>query len=206
MNLWPAFERVWAPEEVYFPTALSLCGHMDEVSTSRALTHSQWDERAANHKDRAHPIEYDGCFDETLVGRVRGDGCLFMRKMKRELDVSVWEQVVVRRKRGGQDDKGTVANKSEQETVGRGGRDWEMERGGRQRERDGHGHHHHQHDHGERNNNRSHHSSSTGYDSRRGHTYDARRRNEGDGHQRQKRGRGDDSHYDGSWSRQRRRR
>ena len=97
-NLWPAFERVWAPEEVYVPTALSLCGHMDEVSR-RALTHSQWDERAARHEDRAHPLSYDGCFDHELVSRLRRDGRLFLRKMKRPLDPSVWEQVVLRKEK-----------------------------------------------------------------------------------------------------------
>ena len=97
-NLWPAFERVWAPEEVYLPTALSLCGHMDEVSR-RALTHSQWDERAARHEDRAHPLSYDGCFDHELVSRLRRDGRLFLRKMKRPLDLSLWEKVVLRKEK-----------------------------------------------------------------------------------------------------------
>ncbi|KAL9178337.1 hypothetical protein ACHAXT_001765 [Thalassiosira profunda] len=98
-NLWPAFERVWAPEEVFVPTALAIGGHMEEV-VRRPLTHSQWDERAANHKDRAHPLAYDGHFDDGLVSRVRRDGCLFLRKMKRPLNVDVWEQIVVQRRRG----------------------------------------------------------------------------------------------------------
>ena len=101
MNLWPAFERVWAPEEVFIPTALAICGHMNNNEVSRrALTHSQWDERAANHKDRAHPLTYDGYFDDKLVSRVRHDGCLFMRKLKMPLDVSTWDQIIVQRKRG----------------------------------------------------------------------------------------------------------
>jgi hypothetical protein len=65
MNLWPAFEKVWAPEEVYFPTALNICGLMDEVIT-RSVTHSKWNEKAANLKDRAHPICYDGYFDDDV--------------------------------------------------------------------------------------------------------------------------------------------
>jgi len=42
-DLWPALEHVWAPEEVYFPTALSLLGVLrgDEV-VLRSLVHSQW--------------------------------------------------------------------------------------------------------------------------------------------------------------------
>lgn len=103
MNLWPAFERVWAPEEVYFPTALALCGYMDdeEEVLKRSVTHSEWDTRASNHKDRAHPLTYDDKFDDELVKRVRNDnGALFMRKLKRELDLNVWEEIVIRRGKG----------------------------------------------------------------------------------------------------------
>lgn len=99
MNLWPAFERVWAPEEVFLPTALALSGNIDRVSR-RALTYSRWDERAADHRDRAHPLSYDGSFDDELVSRTRAEGCLFLRKMKRSLDLSTWEQIVVRRGKG----------------------------------------------------------------------------------------------------------
>ncbi|KAL7529128.1 hypothetical protein ACHAXR_002806 [Thalassiosira sp. AJA248-18] len=190
-NLWPAFERVWAPEEVFIPTALAICGHMDEVS-QRALTHSQWDERAANHKDRAHPLSYDGCFDDGLVSRVRRDGCLFLRKIKTPLDVNVWEQIVVQRKKG--QDMGTTAMKPEQES--RRGRDWEMERGGRGEGGRGGGQRYH--NRGDRSD-RSYHSR-PGYDSRR--NYDSRRRHDDD-QQRHKRDRTDRSSRDSSWKRQR---
>ena len=110
MNLWPAFERVWAPEEVYFATALSLCGYLDannnddeeqEVS-KRSLTYSEWDTRASNHKDRAHPLTYDDKFDYELVRRIRNEnGALFLRKLKRELDLNVWEEIVIRRGKKG---------------------------------------------------------------------------------------------------------
>lgn len=176
LNLWPAFKRVWAPEEVYFPTALSLCGHMAEVSMSRTLTHSHWDERAANHRERAHPIAYDGHFNEHLVSKVRRDGCLFMRKFKRSLDVSLWEQIVVQHKKGSQmDDVGRATvtrNRSEQDSVGKRERKPEMmraKRGIRGQERES------RHDHGEIYDNRSYyHFNSTRYDSRRGHHYDSR--------------------------------
>mmetsp|Transcript_32990 Transcript_32990/g.69426 ORF Transcript_32990/g.69426 Transcript_32990/m.69426 type:complete len:554 (-) Transcript_32990:32-1693(-) len=194
LNLWPAFERVWAPEEVFIPTALALGGHMDEVSR-RSLTHSQWDERAANHKDRAHPLSYDGCFDDKIVARVRRDGCLFLRKMKRSLDVSIWEQIVVQHRRG--QDTGRPIMQSEQE-MGK-GRDGEGERGrGRGlNERDGH--RYDDRHRGERNGS---HYSRTGNDSRR--NYDSRRP-END-HHRHKRERDDHSSYDNSRRRQRGRR
>ena len=115
MNLWPAFERVWAPEEVYFPTVMSLCGFLDNYNENddginnnninnevlnRSLTYSEWDTRASNHKDRAHPLTYDDKFDYKLVRRVRNEtGALFLRKLKRGLDLNVWEDIVVRREK-----------------------------------------------------------------------------------------------------------
>ena len=118
MNLWPAFERVWAPEEVYFPTVMSLCGFLDNYNendddgnnnnnnnsnnevSNRSLTYSEWDTRASNHKDRAHPLTYDDKFDYKLVRRVRNEnGALFLRKLKRGLDLNVWEDIVVRREK-----------------------------------------------------------------------------------------------------------
>ena len=85
MSLWPAFERVWAPEEVYFPTALALCGYMEEEEevSKRSVTHSEWDTRASNHKDRAHPLTYDDKFDDELVRRVRNEnGGVVYEKVK----------------------------------------------------------------------------------------------------------------------------
>jgi hypothetical protein len=35
-----------------------------------------------------------------LVSRTRAEGCLFLRKMKRSLDISVWERIVIQRRRG----------------------------------------------------------------------------------------------------------
>jgi hypothetical protein len=173
MNLWAAFERVWAPEEVFIPTALAICGHMDEVRR-RALTHSQWDERAANHKDRAHPLSYDGCFDDKLVSRVRRDGCLFMRKLKRPLDVSVWEQIVVQRRRGRDIEEAVQPEYDRNNRYG-------------------------YHGQGERND-RSSYQSRSGYDSR---SYDSRKRHD-NGFQSRKRERDDNSHssYHGSGKQQ----
>lgn len=91
------------------PTALAICGNMEEVSR-RALTYCHWDTRASNQKDRAHPICYDGYFDDTLVSRARDNGCLFLRKMKRQLNLSVWEQIVVHRRRGRDDAEATISS------------------------------------------------------------------------------------------------
>ena len=181
MNLWPAFERVWAPEEVFIPTALAICGHLDDDEVSRrALTHSQWDERAKNHKDRAHPISYDGCFDDELVSRVRRDGCLFMRKLKKQLDVNVWEQIVVQHKRG------RITGTVHPEQVMKRGRDWEIDGGrrGRGQERDMQ---HRYHGRGERDD-RSY-RPTTGHDQR---NYESRRRYDNDDNGRK---RGRDGYY-----------
>jgi len=114
MNLWPAFERVWAPEEVFLPTALALSGNMEGVSR-RALTHSRWDDRG----DRAHPLSYDGSFDDVLVSKTRAEGCLFLRKVTRLQDLYVWEKIVDRRERCR--DAGT--GRSTGPDAARGGRD-----------------------------------------------------------------------------------
>jgi hypothetical protein len=34
-----------------------------------------------NLQDRAHPLCYDGLFNDEVVSQVRRDGCLFLRKM-----------------------------------------------------------------------------------------------------------------------------
>lgn len=99
LNLWPAFEKVWAPEEVYFPTALNICGVMDDVA-KRTVTHSKWDHKAANLQDRAHPLCYDGRFDDELVRQVRRDGCLFLRKMRQSIDLDCWQEIIIHHKKG----------------------------------------------------------------------------------------------------------
>lgn len=106
------------------PTALAICGNLEKVSR-RALTYCHWDTRASNQKDRAHPIAYDGCFDDALVSRARADGCLFLRKMKRPLNLSVWEKIIVQRGKG-RDDLGAAICSSGHDAW-RGG-EWEAER------------------------------------------------------------------------------
>ena len=107
-DLWPAFTDVWAPEEVYFPTCLALCGYLapesegDNDVVREALTYAEWNERASNHKDRAHPLVFDGCFedDTAVIRRIRGQGCTCLRKVKRPVPVRLWEDVVTGRNRG----------------------------------------------------------------------------------------------------------
>jgi hypothetical protein len=125
MNLWPAFEQVWAPEEVFLPTALAVSGNLVGVS-QLSLTHSEWDVLARDHKDRAHPILYDGNFDDVLVSRTRAKRCLFLSKVKRPLDLSVWECIFVRRKRGR--DAGTNTGMTQTWTDSMRGRDNGAER------------------------------------------------------------------------------
>ena len=101
-DLWPAFTDVWAPEEVYFPTCLTLCGYLapgseaDDDIVREPLTYSEWNERARDHKDRAHPLVFDGVFedDTATIRRIRDQGCTFLRKVKRPVSVHLWEDVV----------------------------------------------------------------------------------------------------------------
>jgi hypothetical protein len=99
LNLWPAFEHMWAPDKVFLPTALAISGNMDGV-LRRTLTHSCWDRSAANHSDWAHPLLYDGSFGNKLILRMRAKGCLFLRKVKRLLDLNVGVGIVVQRVKG----------------------------------------------------------------------------------------------------------
>jgi Core-2/I-Branching enzyme. len=93
-ELYPLFQNVWAPEEVFFPTALSLVGSLPgrEV-VPRSIMWAKWDERAKGSQ-RAHPILYDDEFGEPLVTRARKEGCFFMRKFKRKLNVLDWERII----------------------------------------------------------------------------------------------------------------
>jgi hypothetical protein len=93
-ELYPLFKSVWAPEEVFFPTALSLVGILpgNEV-VQRSIMWAKWDERAKGSQ-RAHPIVYDGDFGENLVTRARNEGFMFMRKFKQKLNVLDWERII----------------------------------------------------------------------------------------------------------------
>jgi len=96
-ELYPLFKSVWAPEEVFFPTALSLVGTLpgSEV-VQRSIMWAKWDERAKGSQ-RAHPIVYDGNFGEKLVTRARNEGYMFMRKFKQKLNVVDWERIIFRK-------------------------------------------------------------------------------------------------------------
>jgi len=101
-QLYPLFKNVWAPEEVFFPTALALLGilrnykYQEGDGTAEVIKQSimwaKWDDRARG-KERAHPIAYDGQFDRTLVETARESGCFFMRKLKKQVDVRDWEEL-----------------------------------------------------------------------------------------------------------------
>lgn len=90
-GLWPLFSHVWAPEEMYFPTALALLGYLPGPDVElRGLTHAKWPDRG----NCAHPISYDEMFDKKLIDDLRRSGSLFLRKMKRPLDEDIWWKVV----------------------------------------------------------------------------------------------------------------
>lgn len=96
-ELYPLFKNVWAPEEVYFPTALALLGKLEDYVVRKSLMWSKWDESLKN-KDRAHPILYDGKFSKALIDDVYSQGFLFMRKFKYKLDSCEWKRIVMGRK------------------------------------------------------------------------------------------------------------
>mmetsp|Transcript_9701 Transcript_9701/g.14899 ORF Transcript_9701/g.14899 Transcript_9701/m.14899 type:complete len:456 (-) Transcript_9701:129-1496(-) len=96
-DLWPAFENVWAPEEVFFPTALCLLGFLTESETyNHSMTHTEFNLRARDHQDRAHPKFWDDEFDERLVQYLRREKqCLFLRKVKHGIPLHRWERAVM---------------------------------------------------------------------------------------------------------------
>eukprot|EP00559_Dactyliosolen_fragilissimus_P001754 CAMPEP_0184861786 /NCGR_PEP_ID=MMETSP0580-20130426/6400_1 /TAXON_ID=1118495 /ORGANISM="Dactyliosolen fragilissimus" /LENGTH=248 /DNA_ID=CAMNT_0027359413 /DNA_START=598 /DNA_END=1344 /DNA_ORIENTATION=- len=107
-ELWPIFDKVWAPEEAYFPTALALAGVLpgDEV-INKSLMYAEWDDKAKIHSDRAHPRFFDNHFGKNFVQSLRRDGYLFMRKLKYSLDECLWKEAVINESKG----KNLVGNK-----------------------------------------------------------------------------------------------
>ena len=90
-----AFTNCWAPEEVYFPTALALLGYIQtDAVVRKSLVHAEWNERARNERDRAHPRCFDGEFDRDLVRELRSKGCLFVRKVKYSMPLHEWQRAV----------------------------------------------------------------------------------------------------------------
>ena len=93
-DLYPLFQNVWAPEEVFFPTALSLVGALPgKEVVGKSIMWAKWDERARG-SERAHPIDYDGKFSRNLVKCAVKEGCFFMRKFKMPVNVRMWETIV----------------------------------------------------------------------------------------------------------------
>jgi len=96
-DIWPAFKDVWAPEELYFATALALVGVLpgDEI-VLRSLIFAKWDSSAKIHSERSHPINYDKTFTEKIVSNIRKNGYYFMRKLKRPISVHLWKSIVLK--------------------------------------------------------------------------------------------------------------
>lgn len=96
-ELYPLFSKVWAPEEVFFPTALSLLGLLDpDEIVGKGIVWAKWDTRSQG-RDRAHPLTYDGKFGKALVEEVRRDGCFFMRKLRHQISTNHWKGVMKER-------------------------------------------------------------------------------------------------------------
>ena len=92
-QLWPAFRKCRASDEIYFPTVLSILGiisrqdgeaQVDDTSKGescagsevrrRRVTYCDWSQGAKN------PASFTSCDWKGVVVKARGDGCLFARK------------------------------------------------------------------------------------------------------------------------------
>lgn len=94
-ELYPLFSKVWAPEEVFFPTALNLLGFLDPDEVARkSVLWAKWDMRSKG-RDRAHPLTYDGKFGRELVKKARLEGYYFMRKLKHEMSIDEWKTALI---------------------------------------------------------------------------------------------------------------
>jgi hypothetical protein len=96
LPLWPAFESCWAPEEAFFPTALSLLGLLTETQC-KSLTYAEWTDRpkSRNPEDKAHPREWDEDFNSDLVETLRKDlGCILLRKVRKQISLMHWRRAI----------------------------------------------------------------------------------------------------------------
>jgi hypothetical protein len=111
-ELYPIFGTVWAPEEVFFPTALSLLGVLpsDEVIRNKSLVYSHF------IRGQPHPTEYDLRDPRTVEqiasilreekretnmyknmgsdGAIVLAGYITLRKVKHPIDEKTWEQII----------------------------------------------------------------------------------------------------------------
>jgi hypothetical protein len=95
LEFWKAFESCWAPEEVYFSTALSLLGLLKQVQ-DKSLVYTEWNDLARNETDRAHPLDFSNAFAKGLVDCIREKkGCIFVRKIKKPISLYWWKQSVL---------------------------------------------------------------------------------------------------------------
>lgn len=107
---------VFAPEEIFFPTVLSLLGYLRDRRRPRRTTDSAADDAAAEKEEpeeeevkiaavtfaewtrrgEASPAQYN-YFDSELVWRMRRTGALFGRKFTpKSVDLRRWQKVVMR--------------------------------------------------------------------------------------------------------------
>ena len=100
-EFYPIFKNVWAPEEVFLPTALALTGDLPSSDIiQKPLTYSLWDKQySKHHKERAHPKVFDNTpFTTQFVKNIRfhsSNQYLFMRKWKKPLNLTLWSNVVL---------------------------------------------------------------------------------------------------------------
>lgn len=88
-----AWTRVFAPEEVYFPTLLCILGYLRESGEDevlrRRVTYAKW-----MRPSDARPVTYD-TIDSALVSSMRATGSLFARKFSRKyVNAQAWRDAL----------------------------------------------------------------------------------------------------------------
>ena len=85
-----AFETIWAPEEVFFPSILSLSGALQYEVLNRSLTYAKWP--TDRKDDKAHPLTYR--FERFDINRCQKEGFFFARKFVDKIELMQWHDSI----------------------------------------------------------------------------------------------------------------
>ena len=120
-NLWEAFRKCCASDEMYFATLLSCVGIIPSRNecvesiqfnaaikkdvSLRKMTFVEWiypdlDDYSGNNTLAERPVTFDSLTKELLI-RMRTNGCIFARKFRMECNVNHWETLVLNEMKSG---------------------------------------------------------------------------------------------------------